>query len=101
VWLEGLSKLKNPPLKNCFVKCDFSVDHVSSNDGRAVNLVKTKRMTGRSVDQVLDQNLTSPEEDPEEVEEVTEHKTTFLDALKALKQPESICVNLIPRKILL
>jgi hypothetical protein len=38
-----------------------------------------------SVNQVLDQNLTSPEEEPEEVEEVIEHKTTFLDALKARK----------------
>jgi ABC-type transport system involved in cytochrome bd biosynthesis fused ATPase/permease subunit len=33
---------------------------------------------------VLDKLLTSPEE-PEEVDEVTEHKTTFLDALKGLE----------------
>jgi hypothetical protein len=65
------------------------------------NSVKMKRMTGTSVDQVLHQSLTSPEEEPEEVEEVTEHKTTLLDALKGLKQPESTCVNLIPRTVLL
>jgi hypothetical protein len=31
---------------------------------------------------VLDQHLTRPEEEPEEEEQVAEHKATFLDALK-------------------
>jgi hypothetical protein len=36
----------------------------------------------RNVNQVLDQHLTRLEEEPEEEEEVAEHKATFLDALK-------------------
>jgi hypothetical protein len=27
-------------IKNCFVKCGFSVDHVSSNDGNAMKLTE-------------------------------------------------------------
>jgi hypothetical protein len=37
-----------------------------------------------SANQVLDQRSTRPEEEPEEEEEVSEHKATFLDALKIL-----------------
>jgi hypothetical protein len=36
-----------------------------------------------SVNQVLDEHFTRPEEEPEE--EVSEHKATFLDALKGLE----------------
>jgi hypothetical protein len=39
----------------------------------------------QSVAQVLDQQLTRPEEKPEEAEEVAEHKATFSDALKGLE----------------
>jgi hypothetical protein len=40
----------------------------------------------RSVEcKMLDQHLTRPEEEPEEEEEVAEHKTTFLDALQRLE----------------
>jgi hypothetical protein len=39
----------------------------------------------RTVDQVLDQHLTRPEEESESEEEVAEHKTTFWDALKGLE----------------
>jgi hypothetical protein len=38
----------------------------------------------QSVDQVLDQHLTRPEE-PKEEKEVAEHKATFFDALKGLE----------------
>jgi hypothetical protein len=34
---------------------------------------------------VLDQHLARPEEEPEEEEEITKHKATFLDALKGLE----------------
>jgi hypothetical protein len=47
----------------------------------------------QSVDQVLDQQLTRPEEQPEQ--EVAEDKLTFSDALKAVR------VTLILRTILL
>jgi hypothetical protein len=71
-------------------------------------LLKMKRMTGtlplgvqsedyptcdnalevcgaRSVDWLLDQHLTRPEEEPEKEEEVAEYKATFSDALKGLE----------------
>jgi hypothetical protein len=45
--------------------------------------------------------LTTPEE-PEEEEEVVEHKATFLDAVKRLEAARRyIYINLIPRTILL
>jgi hypothetical protein len=37
-----------------------------------------------SVDHVLDQRLTRPEEESEEKGDVAEHKATFLDAVKGL-----------------
>jgi hypothetical protein len=52
-----------------------------------------------SANEVLDQHLTRPEEEPEE--EVAEHKATFLYALKGLEKPESACISLITRTILL
>jgi hypothetical protein len=39
----------------------------------------------RSVNQVLVQHLTRPEEEPKEEDEVAEHKTKFLVALKGLE----------------
>jgi hypothetical protein len=39
----------------------------------------------RSVDQVLDQHLIKAEKEPEEEEEVAEHKGTFMGALKGLE----------------
>jgi hypothetical protein len=95
-------------IKNCFVKCGFSNDHVSSNDDNAVKLTEdeddphslhllgvqfedytcdsTPEFCGiQSVDQVLDQQLTRSEEEPEGDKEVAEHKATFLDALKGLE----------------
>jgi hypothetical protein len=44
------------------------------------------------VDQVLDLHFTRPQEEPEEEEEVAEHKATFLDAEKGLEAArEHIC----------
>jgi hypothetical protein len=86
----------------------FSIDHVSSNDDSAVKLTEVEENDWHSlqphgmqfvdyptcdsaleicgvwsVDQLLDQQLTRPEEESEEKEEVAERKaTTFLDALK-------------------
>jgi hypothetical protein len=34
---------------------------------------------------MLDEHFTRPEEEPEEEEEVAEHKATFLDSLKGLE----------------
>jgi hypothetical protein len=51
----------------------------------------------QSVDQVLAQQLTRPEEE----DEVAEHKATFLDALKRTGSSQKVHVNLIPRTILL
>jgi hypothetical protein len=97
-------------IKNCFVKCGFSIDHVSSKDGSAVkrtedeedDLYSLKPLGVRSedyltcnsalevrevwtVDQVLEQHLTRSEEPKEEF---AEHIATF-------------CVNFIPKTILL
>jgi hypothetical protein len=96
-------------IKNRFVRCGFSTDHASSNDGNEVKLsedeevdwhslqplgVKSEEYTCDSalevcgvqnVDQVLDQHLTRPEEEPEEEEKVAEHKATILDALHGLE----------------
>jgi hypothetical protein len=36
-------------------------------------------------DRMLDKHLTRPEKEPEEEEEVAEHKATFLDALEGLE----------------
>jgi hypothetical protein len=93
-------------INNCFVKCGFSNDHVSSNDDSAVKLIEDEEddwhslhplgvqsedwptcdsaveVCGiQSVDQVLDQHLTRPEE-----EDVAEHKATFSDALEAARK---------------
>jgi hypothetical protein len=93
-------------IKNCFVKCRFSVDHVSSNNGSAVKLAEDEeddchslqslgvqsegyttcdsalKVCGiQSVDQVIDQHLTRPEEEGE----VSEQKATSLDALNELE----------------
>jgi hypothetical protein len=35
---ETLRMIAPTAIKNCFVKCGFSFDHVSSNDGSAVKL---------------------------------------------------------------
>jgi hypothetical protein len=91
------------------VKCGSSNDHVSSNDGSAVNLSNNEddwhslqplgvqpedfptcdsalKVFGvRSVEQVSDQHLTRAEDGLEEEKEVAEHKATFLDALKRLE----------------
>jgi hypothetical protein len=92
-------------IRNCFVRCGFSVDHASSSDS-AVKLCEDEeddwhslqplgvqsedyptcandlRVCGvQSVDQVLDQQLTRLEEE----EKVAEHKATFFDALKGLE----------------
>jgi hypothetical protein len=112
-------------IKNCFLKCGFSTDHVSHSDDSAVKLnedeeddwhslqalgVQSEDYPTRdsalevcgvlSVDKVLDQHFTWPEQ-PEEEEQVSEHKATFFDALKDWKQPESTYDNLIPETILL
>jgi hypothetical protein len=95
-------------IKNCFVKCGFSVDHASNSDGSAVKLTEEEKhdwhilkdpgvhfekhmicdsvlkICGvQSIQQVLNQQLTRPEEELEE--EIVEDKTTFLDALKGLE----------------
>jgi hypothetical protein len=92
--------------KNCFVKCGFLIDRVSSNDDIAKKLTEDEednwhslRHLGvhsedqptcastldicevRSVNQVLDQQLTISEEEPEEGKEVAEYKASFLDSL--------------------
>jgi hypothetical protein len=92
-------------IKNCFVKCDFSIDYVSSNDDSAVKLSEDKEDDWHSsqppgvqfedyttcdstlkvcgvwnVNQLLNQHLNRPEE-----EEVAEYKAAFLDALKGLE----------------
>jgi hypothetical protein len=95
-------------IKNCSVKCCFLIKHVSSNDNNAVKLdeedgwhsVQHLRVHSEdcpkcdcalkacgvwNVNQVLDQHSARPEEEPEKEEEVTEHKATFLDALKGLE----------------
>jgi hypothetical protein len=97
-------------IKNCFVKCGFLTDHVSSNDDSAVKLTEDEKDDWHSsqplgvqsedyptcdsalkvcgiqdVNQVFDQHSTRPEEEPEEEEEVAKHKVTFLDALKELE----------------
>jgi hypothetical protein len=94
-------------VKNYSVKCGFSTDHVSSNDGSSVKLTEDEDddwhslqslgvqfedcTTGgsdlevfggiQSVCQVSDQHLTKPEGE----EEVAEHKATYLGALKVLE----------------
>jgi hypothetical protein len=95
-------------IQNCFVKCGFSIDHVSRNE-TAVKLTEDKENDWHSLqhlsvqsedcstcasalkvcgvqsdDQVLEQHLIKPEE-PEEESEVAEHKATFLDTLKGLE----------------
>jgi hypothetical protein len=95
-------------IQNCFVKCGFSSEHVSSNDDSAVKLNEDEEDDWHSlqplgvqsedyptcdsaleicqvwgVDQVLGQHLTMPEEETEE--EVAEHKATLLDGLKGLE----------------
>jgi hypothetical protein len=46
----------------------------------------------QSVNQVLDQHLTKPEEETDEEEEVAEYKVTFLDAPKGLEAvTKNIC----------
>jgi hypothetical protein len=92
-------------IKNCFVKCGFSNNHVTSNDNNAVKLSEDaendwhilqplgvqyeKYATCDSslevcgiqrATQMLHQHLTMTEEE----QEVAEHKATFLDALKGL-----------------
>jgi 23S rRNA U2552 (ribose-2'-O)-methylase RlmE/FtsJ len=96
-------------INNCFVKCCFLIDHVSSNDGSAVKLTEEEeddwhssqplgvqsedyatcdsalKVSGaQSVDQVLDQHLARLEVEPEE--EVAEHKGSFVDALEAARK---------------
>jgi uncharacterized protein YunC (DUF1805 family) len=51
----------------------------------------------RSVDQVLDQHLASPEEE----EEVVKHKPTLLDALKGLEAARKYRASLVSRTVLL
>jgi hypothetical protein len=104
---EGWRLITTNTVKNCFVKCGFSNDHVSSNDDSAVKLREDEedewyslqalgvqfekyKTCGdstfvlselQSIDQVLEQHLTRSEEE----EEVAEHKAIFLDALKRLE----------------
>jgi hypothetical protein len=94
-------------VKNCFVKCGFSNDHVSSNDGSAVKLSEDEEDDWHSLqplgvqfgsyttcgdsafevcgiqsfDHMSEQHLTRPEEE----EEVAEHKAVFLEVLKGLE----------------
>jgi hypothetical protein len=97
-------------IKNCFMKCGFSNDHASSNSDSAVKLSADEEgdwhslqplgvqsedhptcdsaleVCGvKSVNQVLHKHLPRREEEPEEEEDVAEHKATFLDALKGLE----------------
>jgi hypothetical protein len=94
-------------INNCRVKCSFSVDHVICNDDSAVKLTEDEEddwhslhplgmqfkdyttcdsaleVCGiQSIDQVLDQYFTRPEEE----DKVAEHKATFLDALKPARK---------------
>jgi hypothetical protein len=103
---EAWSLITPTTVKNCFVKCGFLIDHVSSNDDSAVKFSEDEEfdwhssqplgvhfedhtiydsaleVSGiQSSDQVLDQHLTRPEEE----EEVAEHKAAFLDTLKGLE----------------
>jgi hypothetical protein len=53
-------------IKNCFVKCSFLIDNVSSNDDTAVKLTEGVW----SVNKVLDQQPNRPEEEPEDKEKL-------------------------------
>lgn len=55
----------------------------------------------KAVDQVLDEQLTKPEEEQKEEEEVSGDKLTFLDALKELEAARKYIVSLILRTVLL
>jgi hypothetical protein len=104
--VEAWRLLTLTTVKNFFVKCGFSTDHVSSNDDGVMELSEDEEdywhsfqplevqsedystcgsvleaCGVQSVNQVLGQHLTRPEEE----EEVIEHKATFLDALKGLE----------------
>jgi hypothetical protein len=97
-------------IKNLCVKCDFSNDRFSNNDDSAMKLSKDEeddwysllvqslgvqvegyitcdnvlKVCGiQTVNHMLDHNLTRPEE--KRKEKVSEHKATFLDALKGLE----------------
>jgi hypothetical protein len=94
---EALKVITPTTIKNCSVKCGFSIDHISSNDGSAVKLsddekddwcslqplglqfedyticdTTLKVCDVQNIDQVLDQQLTRPEKGPEK--EVAEDK---------------------------
>jgi hypothetical protein len=100
---EAWTQITPTTTKNCFVKCGFSNDLVSSNDDTAVKLGEDDNWHSleplgvqfedhtcdsgldvcgiQTVDQVSDQHLTRPEEE----DEVSEHIATYLDALKGLE----------------
>jgi hypothetical protein len=113
-------------IKNFFVKGGFLIDHVSSNDGSAANLTEVEENDWHSeqalvlqsedystcdstlkvcgllnINQVIDQHLTRPEDEPVEEEEVVEHKAIFLDALKGVKAARRYIISFIPRALLL
>jgi hypothetical protein len=88
-------------IKNCSVRCGFSIDHVSSNDESALKLTEDEEDDWHNLQLLGVQSEDYPTCDsalkvfgvrsvnhltrPEEEEEVAEHKATFLDALKGLE----------------
>jgi hypothetical protein len=99
------SLITSNTIKNCFMKCGLSIDHVSSNNDSAVkkmtvtvynffecSLRTTQHVPvlSRSVESAvvyrpLDLYLSMPEEEPEGENKVAEHIATFSDALKGLE----------------
>jgi hypothetical protein len=110
---EPLRLVTSTAIKNFIMTCDFSTDHVSSNDDSAVKLNEVEeddwyslqpRMQSadypthdsalevRRINKVLDQHLTRPEEELEEGEEITNHNTTLLDATTKYEgKSKSLC----------
>jgi hypothetical protein len=105
-------------IKNSFVKCGFTDDHVSSNDDSAVKLSEEEENdlqhlevqfedcttcdSGLEVCGIMNvAHLTMPEEEPEGKRKLQNIKPCSLIQVRNWKQPPSTCVNLILRSILL
>jgi hypothetical protein len=114
--VEAWRSVTHTAIKNCFVKCGFSYDHVSSNDYRVVKLKEDEEedehilqpcgmqfgdytdcenaleVCGiQSVNQVLDQHLTRPEEE----EEVCRVLSSILGCPKRTGSSKKVLVSIL------
>jgi hypothetical protein len=103
---EAWRLLRRTTIKNYFVMCHFSTDHANSNDDSAVYFNEdddwhSLQLLGvQSKDSYMWQcswGLRNPECQPgirltQTGEEVSEHKATFLDALKGTESARSVSI---------